>query len=173
MVKLWLVRHGETEWNAQRRFQGWTDIGLTEVGRGHARELADMLAGRRFTGIWSSDLIRAVETARIAFGEPTPDRRLRELDFGELEGSVWDELDDATRTQLAAFDGFAAPGGESVQEFKQRVLEFVGLLHTGDHLIVTHGGVIRMLARECGSDGFPGHTDILVLDWTRRSRLDA
>ena len=172
VVKLWLVRHGETEWNANRRFQGWTDVGLTDVGRGHAAELAAMLAGRRFDGVWSSDLSRAVETARIAFGEPTTDSRLRELHFGDLEGSVWDDLDDTVRAQLVGFDEFVAPGGESVEAFKRRVIEFLDTLQGGDHLVVTHGGVIRMLARQCGTDGFPGHTDILVLDWTRRREIE-
>lgn len=173
MVRLWLIRHGETAWNAEGRFQGWTDVGLTERGRHHAHSHAARLEGRTFDGIWSSDLGRAVETARIVVREePVADRRLRELDFGAMEGARWDDLDDTTRRALAGFDGFAAPGGESMDGLRARVFEFLETLGEGDHLIVTHGGVIRLLARECDSDGFPSHDDVVVLDWTARARLD-
>ncbi len=172
VVKVWMVRHGETEWNANRRFQGWTDVVLTDTGRAQATLLAGALTTMRFDSVWSSDLSRAIETARLAYGEPTPDPRLRELNFGELEGSVWDELTPSVQSELVAFDGFVAPGGESVTEFKSRVIEFLDNLPGGDHLVVTHGGVIRMVTRECGSDGFPGHADVVVLDWTNRARMD-
>ncbi|MGF1666863.1 MAG: histidine phosphatase family protein [Acidimicrobiia bacterium] len=172
VVKLWMVRHGETDWNANRRFQGWTDVVLTDTGRDQARRLAESLAGVRFDSVWSSDLSRAVETARLAYSEPKADHRLRELNFGDLEGAVWDDLTPSVQAELAAFDGFTAPGGESIREFKARVLEFLDALPAGDHLVVTHGGVIRMVRRECGSDGFPGHADVVVLDWTNRARVD-
>lgn len=172
MVRLWLVRHGETAWNAVRRFQGWTDVALNEAGQAQASALANVLAGRVFDAVWSSDLSRAVETARIAYGEPRTDRRLREMNFGDLEGLVWNELSRDIQVALASFDDFAAPGGESIVEFQARVLDFLEPLEPGDHLVVTHGGVIRMLTRECGSDGFPGHTDVVALDWTNRRRLE-
>jgi 2,3-bisphosphoglycerate-dependent phosphoglycerate mutase len=171
VVTLWMVRHGETAWNANRRFQGWTDVGLTEAGQVQALQLAESLSSRRFDAVWSSDLSRAVETARLAYGEPVSDARLRELNFGDLEGAVWDDLTPRMRADLVGFDTFVAPGGESIVEFKSRVIEFLDGLAAGDHLVVTHGGVIRMLARECGSDGFPGHTDVMVLDWSNRVRL--
>lgn len=171
VVRVWMVRHGETDWNANRRFQGWTDVALTDTGRDQATMLAESLAGVQFDSVWSSDLSRAIETARLAYGEPTTDRRLRELNFGDLEGSVWDELTASVQAELVAFDGFTAPGGESIAEFKARVIEFLDALPGGDHLVVTHGGVIRMVTRECGSDGFPGHADVVVLDWTNRARV--
>jgi 2,3-bisphosphoglycerate-dependent phosphoglycerate mutase len=167
-----MVRHGETDWNANRRFQGWTDVALTDVGRAQATMLAESLVGLRFHSVWSSDLTRAVETARLAYGEPVADHRLRELNFGDLEGSVWEDLTPSLRAELVAFDGFAAPGGESMGEFKARIVEFLDALPAGDHLVVTHGGVIRMVTRECGSDGFPGHADVVMLDWTNRTRVD-
>lgn len=174
-VRLWLVRHGETAWNAERRFQGWTDVPLNETGREQARALAgalaSALAGRRPT-VWSSDLVRAVETARIAFGEPRVDRRLRELEFGEMEGRTWADLDEETRGRLASFDEFGAPGGETMEAMRARVLGFVSELEPGDHLVFTHGAVIRLLVRECASEGFPRHGDVIRLDWTARARLD-
>lgn len=105
-----------------------------------------------FTRLWSSDLRRCIETAQIVAGEPTLDRRLRELDFGEIEGLRFDDLDAATQKGLMAFDGFAAPGGESVPAFRDRIGEFFDELPEGRHLVVTHGGVIRLLLRQLGHD---------------------
>lgn len=114
---------------------------------------------------------RAMETARIAFGEPRTDSRLRELEFGDMEGRTWTDLDEATRAGLASFDEFSAPGGESMAAMKARVLGFVSDLSPGDHVVFTHGAVIRLLMRECGSEGFPQHGDVIGLDWTARSPL--
>jgi probable phosphoglycerate mutase len=102
--------------------------------------------------VWSSDLTRAVETAQIAVGPPTQDGRLRELDFGELEGKGWDDLLPETRHALVAFDGFKAPGGESLDQLRFRIAAFVEELLPGDHLMVTHGGVARLLLRDVGTD---------------------
>jgi probable phosphoglycerate mutase len=102
--------------------------------------------------LWSSDLQRCVETARIVAGEPIVDKRLREFDFGTIEGLRFDELDAATQDGLVSFDGFAAPGGETVPEFRQRIEEFFDELPRGRHVIVTHGGVIRLLLRQQGHD---------------------
>lgn len=170
MVKLWLVRHGETAWNAEHRFQGWTDVPLNDAGREQARVLGEALSSQEFDHIWSSDLGRAVETARIARGEPIQDQRLRELDFGDIEGSKWDELSEEVRTSLQLFDSFAAPNGESIVGFRKRITDFLDGLSPGRHLIFAHGGVVRAVMRECGTDGFPAHTDIIHLNWTTRSK---
>jgi len=151
-TRLWLVRHAETDWSNSGRLCGWTDIPLSARGRDHARALAWTLAGRRFTSVWSSDLRRAVETARLSYGNPTTDPRLRELSFGALEGFRWAELAPAMQAAMLTFDGFAAPDGESVDALRQRVLAFVADLPPGDHLVFTHGGVIRLLLRRAGSD---------------------
>lgn len=165
MVTLWLVRHGETDWNAQRRFQSRTDVPLNEVGRRQARRLAAELERRTYAGVWSSDLTRAKETAEIVYGPPTVDRRLREIDLGELEGRRWEDLDPEIQAALAAFAGFAAPGGERYDQFEARVLSFVDDLSPGEHLVVTHGGVIRLLRRVFGyEDLFPAPGSLTVLD---------
>jgi 2,3-bisphosphoglycerate-dependent phosphoglycerate mutase len=150
--RLWLVRHGATDWSDTGRFNGWTDVPLNEQGRLQARSLRERLATMEFAGVWSSDLVRARETARLAVGEPVRDRRLRELDFGSLEGRRWDECPLDVRRSLVAFDGFEAPAGESVEELRSRVLQFVGALPAGQHLLFTHGGVIRLLLREADRD---------------------
>jgi probable phosphoglycerate mutase len=151
-TRLWLVRHGATDWSEAGRFNGWTDVSLNEVGRRQGERLRARLRATDFEGIWSSDLVRATETARLAAGDAVPDRRLREIDFGDIEGLTWGECPTHVREALVAFDGFEAPGGESVGHLKDRVLDFAEGLPHGDHLVVTHGGVIRVLSRETGRD---------------------
>jgi len=151
-VRLWLVRHAATDWSEARRFCGSTDVPLNTRGRRQARALGERLAPEGFTSIWSSDLARAEETGRLAVGGAVPDPRLRELHFGELEGKRWEDCTADMRGALLAFDGFQAPGGESVGELRRRVLSFVESLAHGDHLVFTHGGVIRVLLREGGRD---------------------
>ena len=131
-VSLWLVRHGETAWGAAGRLTGWTDIELSDVGRRQALALRARLAGQTFAGTWSSDLRRAAETARLAYGAARADQRLRELDFGILEGRRWAELSAADQARLIRFEGFVAPGGESVQAMRARILDFVADLPPGD-----------------------------------------
>jgi len=172
VTELWLVRHGETDWNRDYLLQGWVDTPLNGTGRRQARDLAGTLADRIFTGVWSSDLSRAVDTARLAFGEPTQDAALRELDFGDIQGMSWNGLGPQIRSKMIAFDDFAAPGGESHQQMEERVMKFLGGLAEGIHLIFTHGGVIRMLRRMCGDDRFPSQCEIVRLDWTNRRALD-
>ena len=71
------------------------------------------------------------------------------------------------RDEMIAFDGFAAPGGESHKQLEDRVITFLGELADGIHLVFTHGGVIRMLRRLCGEERYPGWCEIVRLDWTK------
>ncbi len=164
VVRMWLVRHGETTWNAQGRFLGWHDPPLTARGRRQAERLRAELAGHDFAGVWSSDLSRAVETARLAWGEPREDRRLREMDLGALEGLTWAELSRELRSRLVAFEGFDAPGGETFADFASRVGAFVDDLIDGDHVVFTHGGVIRLLLRTWGTDQPIPPASVVVLE---------
>jgi 2,3-bisphosphoglycerate-dependent phosphoglycerate mutase len=168
-VRVCIIRHGQTAWNVDRRFQGWSDVPLNETGRRQAEELKQALDSREFDAVWSSDLRRAIETAEIVAGGAQSDRRLREMNFGDLEGSTWGEMDGALRASIEGFDAFEAPGGESTSGVRTRVTEFLDGLDPGLHLVVTHGGVIRMIKRECGADGFPDHGDVLDIDWTART----
>lgn len=164
-----MVRHGETAYNRDRRLVGWTDLPLTVRGRRQACVLRPRLAGVRFTGVWSSDLMRARETARLAYGEAVADARLRELDFGRLEGAVWDELEPTYREAFLAFEHLAAPGGETSGALRARVLDFVGTLLPGRHLVFTHGGVIRTLLREIGDEQLlVTNGSLFCLDWEGR-----
>jgi probable phosphoglycerate mutase len=169
--ELWLVRHGETPASRKRTLAGWIDVPLTERGRAQAAALRPNLADQEFDGVWSSDLVRAVTTARLAWGEPTRDRRLREISFGDLEGVGYGTLDEGARDALMRFDGFKAPGGESFAGLRARVLGFVDELPPGRHALFTHGGVVRMLAREVGEDRFVPTGTLVVLDWDARQLL--
>ena len=164
-TRLWLVRHGETDWSASGRLNGWRDVELNATGRNQARSLREGLAGRRYAGVWSSDLRRASETAYLAYGPPVLESRLRELDFGALEGMEWDELSAGVQRGLFDFDGFVAPGGETVDGLRHRVLEFVGTLPDGQHLLFTHGGVIRLLLRPVNSDEGVTPGMVVPVDW--------
>lgn len=167
-LELWLVRHGETPASRARSLAGWVDVPLTERGCAQASSLRDVLTGRRFEGVWSSDLQRAVTTARLAFGEPRQDPRLREMSFGELEGVAYPSMDPRWREGLVRFEGFEAPGGETFAALRSRVHGFVDELPPGRHLVFTHGGVVRLLSREADEDRFVPTGTLLVVDWAAR-----
>jgi probable phosphoglycerate mutase len=164
-LELWLVRHGETTYSASKRVAGWSDPPLTDNGRRQARALRTVVDGRRFAGVWSSDLERAVESARLAWGEPRTDRRLRECHFGSLEGCTYAEADSTYGEVFQLFREFQAPEGESHDEFSARVHEFVGELEDGRHILFVHGGVIRVLTQDLGVDRFIPTGGLLGLDW--------
>ena len=170
-LELWLVRHGETPASRDRTLAGWTNVPLTEEGERQAAALRPRLAGERFDSVWSSDLDRALRTARLAWGEPRRDARLREMNFGELEGRSWDALLPEQRDVVARFSDFTAPGGESFDALRTRVLSFVDSLGPGRHLLFTHGGVVRVLSREAGVDAFVPTGTLLVVDWEARRIL--
>lgn len=150
-VQLLLMRHGSTAWNEAGRLCGWRDVPLSDRGRSEAdglRGRAEELLADAPRAVWSSDLLRARETARLAGLPAAPDPRLRELNFGALEGARWEELSYPVRAALIRFEGFRAPGGESVADLAGRVGEFVAGLSPGVHIVVAHGGVIRLLLRD-------------------------
>jgi probable phosphoglycerate mutase len=146
MTSLYLVRHGETDWNAQRRIQGNTDVPLNDTGRQQANTTARLLARREWDGVFSSPLSRAFETASIIsreLGMPLPQTipAVVERNYGEAEGLNWDEIE-------AQFPGDTfVPGRESRDEVARRVIPALVELaqqHPGEALIVvSHGGVIR------------------------------
>ena len=122
-LTLVLVRHGETDWTAHKRYCGSTDVPLNAAGREQAAALAG-LAKEAFDSVWTSPSSRCKETAALAGLTAVSADALREFDFGSLEGKRWDDLDPATQAALIDFDGFEAPGGETVAAFGER--EFPG-----------------------------------------------
>jgi len=164
-MELWLVRHGETTYSATKRVAGWSDPPLTELGRRQAEALRAVIDGSEFDGVWSSDLVRAVESARLAWGDATPDERLRECNFGALEGCSYEEADSTYGEVFRVFRGFQAPDGESHADFRGRILQFIEELAPGRHLLFVHGGVIRALTQDFGIDRFLPTGSIVRLDW--------
>lgn len=151
MNRLCLVRHGQTDWNLEGRYHGQSDVPLNENGRNQAVVLAQQLQGQSFIAIYTSDLQRAMETARIiASAIHLPVRlepRLREINQGEWEGQLVEAIR-ARYTELwqrRALDptNLRPPGGETVGEVAKRVynaLNDITRLHpTGSVLIVSHG----------------------------------
>jgi len=153
MTTLLLTRHGETDWNNQRRWQGHADRPLNDIGREQARELAEMLADHGIDVVYSSDLRRAHETARIVadrLGLPVEvDVGLREVDVGDWSGRAHDEVKGADPEGFRRWQegGKGWNGGESYEEMGARVVDTVLRLaesHPGGTiLIVSHGGAIR------------------------------
>lgn len=168
---VWLVRHGATEWNEQGRYQGWTDIPLSRKGRRQVRSLRRRIGRPTFDGVWSSDLSRTVQTATILGSTPTTDVRLRELNFGALEGRSWDQLDVGVQEALLEFNRFAAPDGESMPDLRRRVTSFLDDLVPGRHLVVSHAGVIRIVLAACGLDVLPRHCHVSEVDWSMKTVL--
>ncbi len=148
MTELLLVRHGETDWNRDGRFQGHADPPLNEAGREQAHELARRLEDVHFDVVYTSDLRRAVETAEIiAAGRDMPltaDPGLREIDVGSWSGLTREEIEER-------FPGSSEHDGESREVHLERVLRTVERIadaHAGERvLIVSHGGSLRTLRR--------------------------
>lgn len=170
MTRLWLVRHGATAWTEEGRFCGWSDVPLSDLGRQQVARLRPALEELEFDSTSTSDLRRAFESAEIAVGGATPDSRLRELDFGDLEGRTWGECSPAQQEALSGFQGFVAPGGESVAELESRVRDFISGLRHGEHLIFTHGGVIRLLGSLAERNIVAEPGQMTVVDWGDKRR---
>ncbi|HEY4153209.1 MAG TPA: histidine phosphatase family protein [Pseudolysinimonas sp.] len=151
MTDLYLVRHGETDWNRQRRIQGLTDIPLNETGRAQARATGMLLTRRRWDAIFSSPLDRARETASIiaaevGLAEPTLVDALVERNYGQAEGMDWLQVE--TRFP----HGTVVPGRESREQVGARVIPALMELaanRPGEALlVVSHGGAIRSVLNE-------------------------
>lgn len=170
-MKIYLVRHGETPWNEEMRYQGQTDVPLSERGRKQAdalREAHFKAQGSRdgvgfsFAKVYSSDLKRALETAKIIVAGSDPTRKeimlckeLREINYGVFEGVL---LEDIKRNYAEILQQWwrdpqkaRIPQGESLEELKERVLHCYHNIveshkETDDNiLIVSHGGPLRII----------------------------
>ena len=151
----YIVRHGETGWNAAGRIQGHTDVELSDKGREQARAIARRLSGTTFHAAYSSDMSRTRDTARIILGErdlplhSVPE--LREYNKGVFEGLTAEEYrqnhPELYRASLVNDPDFAPPGGETIRQCQARLSGFVAGLrerHPEDNvLIVGHGGSLR------------------------------
>jgi broad specificity phosphatase PhoE len=174
-TQLVLIRHGETEWNRDRRIQGQTDIPLSNRGREQAHRLAHRLARERIDALYTSDLLRAHQTAdpiASALGLPVhTSPLLREVGFGVWEGLSVSEVEAGWPVEYAAWREDSvrnrAPDGERIEELQTRAMTCATEIlaaHPGQTVaVVAHGGSVKAIL--CGVMGFP-------LTLWRRLRLD-
>jgi 2,3-bisphosphoglycerate-dependent phosphoglycerate mutase len=158
-TELLFIRHGQTDWNVQQRFQGQLDVPLNATGRAQAQALAARLLNDPHELLFSSDLHRAMQTAAPVADawrcEVATLPGFREQSFGVLEGLNAQQARDQHPAQWSAWlqqrADYGLPGGESTQVFFDRVMAAVAALvsaHAGRRIaVVTHGGVLDMLWR--------------------------
>ena len=167
--RLWLVRHGLTDWNVQQRFCGRSDIPLSARGQEQSLWIAKQLLKESVSVIYTSDLIRASETAEIIASQRASAVQIkaspewREMDFGEWEGLTYAQIEEQFKDQLGFFtdpEHHSPPNGESLTHLQQRVMDAFlvivrsdEILPPGDVVIVSHGGPLRILL--CSILGIP------------------
>ena len=157
MTKIYLVRHGLTEWNSGGRFQGHSDIALAEKGVKQAECLARHFPAEKIDAIYSSDLQRAASTAGFIaerFGcEVRKTENLREMNFGEWEGLTFEQISakwpEAGKQIFFAPDELKPPGGETFEDVEKRAsreLEKITAAHAGERVVlVAHGAFLRTI----------------------------
>ena len=182
-TRICIVRHGETDWNVEKRIQGHTDIHLNATGRAQALAMAYNAGHHHFSAIYSSDLSRATETARaIAEREGLEVRRLpqlRERHYGIFQGITAAEgaaLYPAAYAHYSARDpGYDFETGESMLAFAARVAEGIDWMirhHTDETLCaVCHGGVLDIIYRKATARPLETPRDFVIpncaLNWFR------
>ncbi len=180
-IRLCLVRHGETAWNAETRIQGQLDVPLNATGVAQARAVANALASEHFDAIYASDLLRARETAQaVAHRLHLPvvfDIRLRERHFGRFQELTYAQARELHGADYARFEqrepDWPLPGGESLSAMAERVTAAVDDIvarHRGEQvLVVSHGGVLDILYRRASGRGLSAPRDFLLpnaaLNW--------
>ncbi|CAI0554085.1 unnamed protein product, partial [Linum tenue] len=165
-----VVRHGETEWNADKRIQGHVDVDLNEVGRQQAALVADRLSREcKVSAVYSSDLKRAFDTAqaiadRCGSIEVIKEPGLRERHLGDLQGL---SLSEAAKASPEAYEAFLSHktsqeipgGGESLDKLYERStssFQRIAAKHRGERVVVvSHGGTIRSLHKRACPSGRP------------------
>ena len=157
MMRLILVRHGQTEWNANGRYQGQSNVALSELGRRQAECLAACFPAQGLDAIYSSDLDRARETAECVgrkFGVPVqPEPAFRELSFGDWEGLTYQEIStrwpEEANKLFTAPDELKIPNGETFQDLQKRALAKIDALckeHADKNVAVfAHGAINKTI----------------------------
>jgi probable phosphoglycerate mutase len=174
-TRICLVRHGETEWNAEKRIQGQVDIALNAQGLAQAEAVARWLSPLPVAALYSSDLLRAWQTAEptgIAQGlTPIAEHGLRERRYGIFEGLTYAEARSAYPACYELFehrdpDAVIPQGGESLRQLDQRVTECLRRLaarHAGQMIVlVTHGGVLDIVNRFVRGNALELPRDFLI-----------
>jgi alpha-ribazole phosphatase len=156
-TRIHLIRHGQVAGHDQPRYNGQTDVGLTELGLAQYHKLKEHLAGERISACYTSDLSRCVIGAEIIsarFGiAPVRRSQLRELNIGIWEGLAWDEITqrwpEEWQARLDDLVNYRVPEGENLLDLEARVMpalaEILELHHGQEILVVGHGGVNRVI----------------------------
>ncbi len=147
MKKIYLIRHGETEWTISRQHTGTTDIPLTENGKRQAELLAKRLKGHKFDAVYTSPLRRALQTCEIAgFKHAVLMPDLREWNYGAYEGITSKEIHVDNPSWNIFEQG--GPGGESPQAIENRIDRLIEniLKNSGDIALFSHGHFLRAFA---------------------------
>ena len=154
-MKIWITRHGQTDYNKENLMQGRRDIPLNEMGIAQAKSARELIDGVEFDAVYASPLIRAVKTASIignvSEDEIIKDERIIEVDFGKFDGKCYFKMGPAMMLYWAFPEVFSAPTEvEDIASMVERSSSFLKELEEHDYenvLIVCHGGIIRAL---CG-----------------------
>lgn len=187
MTLLYIIRHGETDYNRDGRYQGQSDIRMNETGRSQAAAVARRLARIDLTAIYSSDLNRAQECARvIASGGPVAlDPRLREIDVGRVVGLTLEQIAQREPQFHTALrqdpDRAVFPSGESALDVHRRATDafeaIVARYPQGRVAVVTHGGLITLVVAEAlglplpnRRRLYPENGGITLIEWTADRR---
>lgn len=154
MTRLIIVRHGQTLWNLAKKYQGHSDIALTDKGLQQAQAVAERLAAEKIDAVYASDLSRAFKTAECIADkhnlQVTSVPALREIKFGEWEGLTYEEISEKWPGMLGKLwttpDELEIPGGETFYQLKERAYSAIKK-NVKDHpeqtvVIVAHGGTI-------------------------------
>ena len=180
MTRLLLIRHAEPDEDARGRCYGRLDVGLSPRGLASAERLAENLGNVALDALYASPRLRAVQTAAALGGALTVDDRLRELDFGRLEGRTYEEIEreqpELFRRWMETPTQVRFPGGESYADLGERVASAVDDVVAANRertvALVSHGGVIRAaLAVALGLPGERafsldlGYARVSVVDW--------
>ncbi|WP_079515255.1 histidine phosphatase family protein [Rossellomorea marisflavi] len=153
MVKLYITRHGETQWNREKRMQGWKDSDLTPAGEEDALALARVFKRVSFEAVYSSPSGRARKTAELLVDDApiTFDHDLREIGMGDWEGRTQDEVRNADPERFHTFWNnphvYETETGETFNQVMERVASFLEKVqvHKGTILVVTHSIFIKAL----------------------------
>lgn len=182
MDKLFLVRHAQTDWNAERRLQGHADRPLSALGREQAVALGRYLRNTQFNSIFCSDLARTRETAELAgYTAAQPDRSWREFDVGNWSGCLIDDLVASEDQAYARWRSgeHTPPGGESWSVFEVRLRNSLARLSIipGKVLLVTHSGVIRAIMKiilgvPAGTHAAVGHASVSILNFSTVPKME-
>lgn len=157
-TKLILIRHGETDWSYQKRYCGFTDIPLNEKGKAQARQLSKRLEEEKVHKVYSSDMKRTLQFAKIVFKDAPIERlaSLREMNLGMFEGLTYQEIMEAYpeiyRKWLNDPRDVTIPGGEGLNDLAKRVRESLIKILSHDNsnsnrtiAVFTHAGPIRVI----------------------------